>query len=63
WKKAVSGLEAAQRGLRTAASKLSDERLQETVPGQESTYWYLLHGIMNHDLYHTGQISLLKKGL
>jgi len=40
-----------------------DEFLEDIVPGRDYTYYDLLHGIINHDCYHSGQISLLKKAL
>jgi hypothetical protein len=41
-----------------------DSRLAERVPGKEPDYYtlyYMLHGIVQHELYHAGQIALLKK--
>ena len=40
-----------------------DEFLEDIVPGRTYTYYDLLHGIVNHDTYHTGQIQILKKAL
>jgi len=28
-----------------------------------STVYVTLHGVIQHDLYHAGQIAILKKGL
>jgi uncharacterized damage-inducible protein DinB len=39
---------------------LTDEENWPT--GKQSTRYVLLHGIIQHDLYHAGQISILKKG-
>ena len=61
WRAAVDELKAAQRALRDAVSKLPEARLHENIPGKDHSYWYELVGIVNHDLYHAGQISLLKK--
>ncbi len=36
-------------------------RLEETVLGTEFDYYFLLHGIVQHNTYHAGQISLLKR--
>ena len=33
------------------------------MPGRDYTYYDMLHGIINHDMYHTGQIVLLQKAL
>ena len=41
----------------------SDEFLERIVPGRNYSFYTLLHGIVNHDLYHAGQIALIKKVL
>ncbi|TDB67076.1 DinB family protein [Arundinibacter roseus] len=43
--------------------KTSDAFLEDIVPGRDYTFYTLLHGLVNHDMYHAGQISLIKKGL
>jgi len=63
WRAALDGLRATQRSLRDAVSKLWEARLHENIPGRSHSYWYELLGILHHDTYHAGQISLLKKGL
>jgi uncharacterized damage-inducible protein DinB len=63
WRAALDRLASTQRALRDAAAKLPETKLHEAVPGQEHSFWYVLLGVMHHDLYHAGQISLLKKGL
>lgn len=40
-----------------------DEFLEDIVPGRPYTYYDLLHGIVNHDVYHAGQIAILRKAL
>lgn len=40
-----------------------DEFLEDIVPGRDYTYYDMLHGIINHDMYHTGQIMILRKAL
>ena len=50
----------------SAPSPPSPTRLLEKVPGKEPDYYdfyYMLHGIAQHELYHAGQIILLKKAL
>ena len=62
WKRAIEGLKAGHEKLRETASRIRDEDLDESPTGKYSTRYVLLHGIIQHDLYHAGQISLLKKG-
>ena len=42
-------------------NRQEDEFLDEIVPGREYDYYTMLHGIIQHDIYHSGQISILKK--
>jgi uncharacterized damage-inducible protein DinB len=60
WQRTVAELEAGNRRLREAVSRFPEERLVETVPGRDYTFYVMLHGIVQHDLYHAGQIALLK---
>ncbi len=39
----------------------NDTFLDTIVPGSEYTYYTLIHGIIHHDLYHAGQIAIIKK--
>ena len=43
--------------------KFDDAKLQATVPGRPYDFYYLFHGIVQHSLYHAGQIAVLKKAL
>lgn len=38
-----------------------DSRLTETVPGRDYDFYFLLHGVVQHTLYHAGQIAVLKR--
>jgi uncharacterized damage-inducible protein DinB len=63
WSKAMAGLEESQQNLLLALSKFPAEKLADLVQGvsHKYTYYTMLHGIIHHDLYHTGQIILIKK--
>ena len=65
WPKPVIGLEDSQRELLLAIKAMSPEKLDELVPKASHKYtWYtLLHGIIHHDIYHLGQIAILRKAL
>jgi uncharacterized damage-inducible protein DinB len=63
WRKTVEELERCHQQLRQAVAQLTDERLGETVPAKGYSVYAMLHGILQHDLYHAGQIALLKKAL
>jgi uncharacterized damage-inducible protein DinB len=63
WDDAVKELEDSQRHLLRDIKLFPDGRLIEIVPHPtyRYTFYTLLHGIIHHDLYHTGQIALIKK--
>lgn len=63
WHAAVARLKAAQEALRDAVCRLPEARLHDAVPGKSHSYWYELLGLLHHDLYHAGQIALLKRAL
>jgi len=65
WEDAVTELNESQRELIAAAKKFPEEKLGDLCPSKvhKYTYYTLLHGITQHDVYHLGQIALLKKAL
>lgn len=62
WTAALERLRTGHQGLRRAVAKLSDAKLKEEVAGMDQTHYLLVHGVIQHDLYHAGQIALLRKG-
>ena len=63
WSDAIAAMESEFQALRQAVSALPDEDLTKTVPGQEYDNYFLLHGIVQHTLYHCGQILLLRRAM
>lgn len=64
WRDALNQLAEAQRNLESEVSQLTDDRLRERVLGEVPYSIYtLLHGVAQHNLYHAGQIALLKKAI
>ncbi len=61
WHAALAQLASGQRQLRDALRHLTDENLEEIVPGRSYSFYFMLHGTVQHNLYHAGQIALLKK--
>ena len=60
WRNAIEHLERVNAELVAALAVFPDERLGDTVPGREYSFYYLLHGVTQHNLYHAGQIAVLK---
>ena len=61
WKKDVRLLGDMHRQLREAVEAFPDARLGTRAPGSPFTYAALIRGVAAHDLYHAGQIQLLKR--
>ena len=61
WKKAVTDVKRTHDKLVESVAKLDDTRLRDRVPGKKYDFYHMLHGIAQHELYHAGQIAILKK--
>jgi uncharacterized damage-inducible protein DinB len=61
WRKVIDDLERVHRSLREAIERSGEMQLAEMVPGKEHSVYHMLHGVIQHDLYHAGQIAVLKK--
>ena len=61
WQQALDGLRRANLALRDAVSRIDDARLKDIIPRKNYSVYYMLHGVIQHDLYHAGQIAILKK--
>jgi len=66
WHSALDRLQQVHRELVATVAAFPDSRLNRRVSGKKPahhTYYYMLHGVVQHELYHAGQIALLKKAL
>ena len=63
WQRACRMLEGVGREIREIVIHFDDARLKTTVPDSDYTLKILLHGVVSHNVYHAGQIALLKKCL
>jgi hypothetical protein len=61
WRADVKLLDTTHRTLRDAIARLPSRELNRMSPGGKVTNFALLSGIAAHDLYHAGQIQLLKR--
>jgi DinB superfamily len=61
WKQTLDEFRASNRSFREALAKLDPARLDELTAAGKRTYYGEAHGIIEHHLYHLGQIALLKK--
>jgi len=61
WKEDVALLASTHRSLRDAVASLHPRSLHRPAAGGKTPVIDLLTGIAAHDLYHAGQIQLLKR--
>jgi len=63
WDQARAALERGHQSLVEAISRVPESRLEEPILEGKSTVYVTLHGVIQHDLYHAGQIAMLKKAV
>jgi DinB family protein len=61
WKNDIALLEMEHRKLREVVLRLPPAELERRSPRGVWTYAQEIHGVAAHDLYHTGQIQLIKR--
>lgn len=61
WKSDLKLLAEKHRLLRETVEHLVPSKLQTRSPSGKYTYETLVYGIANHDIYHAGQIQLIKR--
>src|SRR5512142_940174 len=61
WKADLALLDATHRALREAIRKVDAGTLDRQLPGKKTTRGELISGAAAHDLYHAGQIQLIKR--
>src|SRR5260370_14810667 len=63
WEQAKAALDRGHQALVEAIAQTPESVLDEPIFEGMSTVYVTLHGVIQHDLYHAGQIAILKKGL
>jgi len=63
WQSALLRLDRSHKALQNAIAGCADVRLEEKVIGRDYSLYILLHGTVDHCVYHSAQIALLKKAL
>ena len=61
WRKTLDEFRGSNRRFREALSKLDPTKLEQLTAAGKRTYYDEAHGIIEHHVYHLGQIALLKK--
>jgi uncharacterized damage-inducible protein DinB len=63
WKRSLENLAECRSRLRRVVEGIRDDQLEEQVSEKNHSRYTMLHGLIQHDLYHAGQIAVLKKAL
>jgi uncharacterized damage-inducible protein DinB len=63
WSDVLYRLDEAERRVRETMRKLDDAALERTVVGQSYDTYTMLHGVVQHTAYHSGQIAIVKRFL
>lgn len=61
WRDALAALDASHERLLAAVGELSPQDLERVVPAMGYTNYVMLHGVLQHNIYHAGQIAMLVK--
>jgi uncharacterized damage-inducible protein DinB len=61
WKQVLARLTESHESLVEIVKKLPESRLSDRPKRGANTFYVQIHGVVQHDLYHAGQIVLLKK--
>lgn len=62
WQKTLESFRASNREFQQAMARLDPSTLDRNTPGGQRTFRYELVGVLEHHIYHAGQIALLNKG-
>jgi hypothetical protein len=63
WHKGLDALKSVNRKILVCLDGMEDEILKEIVPCREYNYRFLLNGLIQHLIYHSGQIIFIHKAL
>jgi uncharacterized damage-inducible protein DinB len=63
WRSTLERLHQKNTQLRLAIRVFPEDKLQEIVPARKHSFRTMLHGSVQHQAYHAGQIALLKRAV
>ena len=63
WEQTKTSLDRGHQALCEAIAGIDESRLDQPILEGMSTVYVTLHGVVQHDLYHAGQIAILKKAV
>jgi uncharacterized damage-inducible protein DinB len=63
WRAALLLLAESHDALHATIAGFDDARLDELAPARQNTNYVVFHGIVQHVIYHSGQIATVKRAL
>ena len=63
WHALLDHLRRAHEAFAAEIARLDDDRLEKPILDGMSSVYVSLHGVIQHNLYHAGQIAILRKAL
>lgn len=63
WKASLARLARCHALLRRTVASFPSAQVGRRRPGTTMTWYVLIHGAVQHELYHAGQIALLRRAL
>ena len=62
WKELKDRFQQSQTHILELLKEKDDNWLKEKLPGKPYSYNAMIKGTIQHDIYHTGQVNVLKNG-
>jgi uncharacterized damage-inducible protein DinB len=63
WRKTLDQFRASNQSFREALQQLAPSRLDEMSAAGKRSFYGEAHGLIEHNVYHAGQIALLAKAM
>ncbi len=63
WQKGMAELKAIHKKVADQLETKEDPFLKDMVPGRKFNFRFMLNGLIQHNIYHAGQIAYLNKML
>ena len=61
WKNGLKEFKSIHKKIVEVFSEKDDDYLKEIVPNRKFNFRFMLNGLIQHNIYHTGQVAYLNK--
>jgi uncharacterized damage-inducible protein DinB len=61
WKKGMAELKSIHKKITDLLNEKDDGFLKNMVPNRQYNFRFMLNGLIQHNIYHAGQVAYLKK--